>query len=415
MKFIIFFYYFVTFIHTSISVTYSCNKTENNICSLTKFSLQTSDFRIQSPTPENIHTLQITNSNISVLPEILCNHLQNLIVVAAKQISLRQIPTTTFQSCVGIKKIDLSQNEIEEIADGTFGGLKYLTHLHLHNNHLKFFDPAIVEGSTNIMQLALVSNNLLEIDENVLLRYLPKLNKIFVNDNEFPCDRIMMIDAAFVSRNVTNSKTFLFEKKREFKLEVVDGVTCMPRGRWSKRVMEASVDNALESFKSDESLLEKSREIDGTIKDTQHKITQNFSRISETLEPFTKTIDVIYETIEKLTMSYNSTFLAHYMLISNLTNTNNEFLLKINVLERNNADMHLVLEKIQNALELHENRLLYVYVAIGLIITLTFFSVIFTLVYRHFCVQRHRRRHHHRTPQPKHISQLSLETNVCRL
>lgn len=398
----------------AVSVTYidyTCNSTENDICTISNFSIQNSDYRFRSENPVAVHTLQITTSKVPSLSKNLCYYFSDLIKMTAKQISLQFIPSTAFESCLAIQRIDLSQNEIEEILDGTFAGLKHLTGLSLYNNHLKFFDPAIVKGSTSLTLLALVSNHLLEVDEEVILKYLPNLKTIYLNDNELPCDRIQAIKGSFNSKNVTISKTFILEKQRKYEVESMEDMKCMTRGTWTNRLKNVFVESGLKAVVEDESITKfiKKHLNDQNIAMESIKIelTKNFSRFeTNTVER----MNIMNETITRLTEFYNNTFHLHNIQIADLTSSNNGFLLKINDLERNNAAMQLALQKSQNAIEFHG---MIVYGIIGMIIILLLFCLAFAS-YKYCCMKRHhRQRRRTRGTPPKH--QLSLETNVCRL
>lgn len=405
---------------------YTCNKTVDGICELSSISIDTANYYFQSKNSTTIHTLTITNSNVTFLSKNLCYHFSNLLKLSAKTVSLQFIPVAAFETCLAIKAIDLSNNLIKEIADGTFAGLKHLSTLNLYNNEMRFFDPEVIKGSTGIEQLALVSNHLLDLDEEKLVKYLPRLKTVYLNDNEFPCDRVKAIREVFLKKNVAMSRITILEKQRGFEMESMDDMSCMTRGSWTRRLKSDIIHEALKVMKEDEAfptmIKESLNDHSAKMEDIEAVKRRNDS--DSMLKQMADKFDILNATFTEHTKSHNNTLNSHLVSVTNsshelllkidaiersndilnryltnVTSASNEFLLKIDVLERRNAVM-------QHTIVLHTQ---IMYGTIGSIIILLVFCLAFVVHYR-ICRCRSRTP---RDTSPTH--QLSLETNVCRL
>ena len=96
---------------------------------------------------------------------------------------IKKIDPNTFKGLVKLEKLDLSNNEIEEIDFRLFESLSNLKSLWLFNNKLKRIDPNTFKGHDKLEILSLYNNQIEEIDSR-LFESLSNLKVLWLNNNK---------------------------------------------------------------------------------------------------------------------------------------------------------------------------------------------------------------------------------------
>ncbi|XP_056131698.1 leucine-rich repeat-containing G-protein coupled receptor 5-like [Lampris incognitus] len=106
----------------------------------------------------SLESLTITGARITSLPGSVCEQLPNLQLLDLSYNRIWTLPSLS--RCLGLQKIDLRHNEIEDLAENTFHGLLSLCSLDLSWNKLSSLAPHTFSGLPALLKLDLSSNQL---------------------------------------------------------------------------------------------------------------------------------------------------------------------------------------------------------------------------------------------------------------
>ncbi|KAG5667515.1 hypothetical protein PVAND_015494 [Polypedilum vanderplanki] len=148
------------------------------------------------------------NPNVEFLPIKLSQFFPKLMFYKVNYQGIKSIKKVNFEGLTSLENLELKDNEIVEIAPGTFDDLYQLRSLNLFNNKLKKIDefllknnqkllsidismnqiselaPKTFENQQELKELSIWSCGLLAIDEN-LFKNLNKLEELDLRYNEF--------------------------------------------------------------------------------------------------------------------------------------------------------------------------------------------------------------------------------------
>jgi Leucine-rich repeat (LRR) protein len=90
---------------------------------------------------------------------------------------IRSIALKTFENCVNLEYLDLSNNRIEVLDEGIFSGLVSLKTLNLQNNKIRSISTKTFTQLRKLEQLFLM-NNQIEVIDNSLFNSLDSLKEL---------------------------------------------------------------------------------------------------------------------------------------------------------------------------------------------------------------------------------------------
>lgn len=212
----------------------------------------------QSSLPSDIKMVMVQMSVIPIWTEDVCKYFTALDNITAANNQVEEIESNAFNNCTKLTSIDFAFNHIKRLHLNTFWPLKNLNTLYLYNNNLTEFAPELVKGLTKLENLGLMSNYIKDIDEVGLGMELPSLKNIWLNDNDFRCDRAMKI-AYNLEEDGTTFTTYIASlRKRSYRTRKVSDIICLSEVQWLHEITqplhqkylqsEASVSARLEMF-----------------------------------------------------------------------------------------------------------------------------------------------------------------------
>lgn len=161
--------------------------------------------------------VEIKNTNLPVASTWLCEKQQNIIKIDVFRAQLAQIDANTFDLCRNLRFVYLSENKLTKVDPTLFAKNTQLEEINLSGNaltaipvelfanqlrlrvlslsanKLTYFNEQTVRNLGELRELWLYSNELLDIDEEELVRHLPKLEVAALTDNDFSCPRLKQI------------------------------------------------------------------------------------------------------------------------------------------------------------------------------------------------------------------------------
>lgn len=237
-----------------------CKLTLHDSCCEFNNVLLNDSFLNFQPASENVSAVKKITFNSSIIPILSndpCRTFPYLLEFHLRKSKLRTISKESFDLCINMKSLYLIGNELSELNDGIFDfntnlerlylninyikhlhskvfiNLKQLKTLHLQDNKLVKFDACqVLSSQTNLEQLVIHTNDLLELDEDGLVRCLPELKKIGFNNNLFACERVEPIMRRFEEKRIKVHKDFSFRKRFHSQEELYNDILCLDEITW---------------------------------------------------------------------------------------------------------------------------------------------------------------------------------------
>lgn len=191
-----------------------------NSCLIENVTLHTRNYKfVPDPShPSNSEYFVIDLSTVTVLTSDICTTFPEIIVFVARWQGIQIIENYAFTNCTRITDMDLNGNNIHTIGkeifptpskltllymDGSRINVDLLSKLHemmilsIGENGLKELPLEAIKNMKYLRQLSVESNELFDLDAEGFIQNFPDLERISINDNNFPCNRLTEIVDAF--------------------------------------------------------------------------------------------------------------------------------------------------------------------------------------------------------------------------
>lgn len=168
----------------------------------------------------NVRELDLTGNNVEEIDVLAFKGCDRLKILILRDNKIEMLEDGQWNLYPELEKIDLTRNLIRELRSEVFANLTNLKELYLSGNYLRRFSPEVIEPCSNLEVLRLDSNDLLDLKETKIMKYMPKLKKVAFNNNQLRCDRVKdmikifkmdLIDTEYVEQvKESNDRTPLF-------------------------------------------------------------------------------------------------------------------------------------------------------------------------------------------------------------
>ncbi|XP_033327169.2 uncharacterized protein LOC117220870 [Megalopta genalis] len=138
--------------------------------------------------PSSVANLDVSRTDLKILPSILLSNLASLERIAMAGNSLERIEAGTFRQHRNLSRIDLSENRIDRIEDAAFAGLSSLRELDLRGNRLTLFTGEYFDTGTGLAILDLSDNRIDRLSPTAFAIH-PRLRQLDLSGNrlaQFP-------------------------------------------------------------------------------------------------------------------------------------------------------------------------------------------------------------------------------------
>lgn len=226
-------------------------------CLLTQLSLTAIDYHFtpiaNNVDADSINTLQIENSVVPTVGADICEMFSMLKLLYLDGIGLENIEEEAFRGCESLTNIDLSNNKLTKLSASVFlanwrlervnlkgnaldeaclkaiSSLDRLTFLDLSRNNLTTFPVEDIKLLSKLQQIHLYSNKLTDLDVKKLVQYCPRLDEVYINDNELGCLQLREIREEFERSNVAvlSDLSYHDPRQREYTVQYQDGFICL--------------------------------------------------------------------------------------------------------------------------------------------------------------------------------------------
>ncbi|VEN34543.1 unnamed protein product, partial [Callosobruchus maculatus] len=155
--------------------------------------------------PGDLKELKVFNvmrNQISKLPNkaLIAKNLQEFIL---RGNNISDIPVQYFRELGKLEVLDLSKNSLSVFNFGTFDTLQSLITLNISYNKFKTLPVGTFHLMKGLRNLYFSHNSLTEVDVDDLLKYLPKLKMVEMQENAFNCHHLLEVCHTLQKHEVT--------------------------------------------------------------------------------------------------------------------------------------------------------------------------------------------------------------------
>lgn len=210
-------------------------------------------FTPSSSDPTKVKEFEIRNSTVRRLTSDICQAFPNIEKFTASEVGIETLDEDTFKDCRNLKEIRILRNNIKSFEKNLFNrnanlellyfGINQLTDIpaELFRNLNKLedlgfasmtfskFPQDVFKNLENLKVLWVYHDALMDLDVEDILRFMPRLEKIYLRDNDFKCSRLRTILDLLKDKNVVIDKTIWEgnERKRDYNVSYVEDVECI--------------------------------------------------------------------------------------------------------------------------------------------------------------------------------------------
>lgn len=246
-------------------------------CSITglTLSLKNYTFKPVASNPSIVIGLEIKKSTVPVITSEICSALPKLQSFVAVQQGIQRIDDYAFNNCTEIRLISMPFNNIHTLGKGIFDKAIKLQEINIHGgsleqidvnlfnnlgellelvisaNKLKELPLATVKNLKKLKILYLYSNELNDLDAEGFVSNLPSLKAVYINDNNFHCDRLNEIIATFRAKNIliVDHTHSIYLKKRDYIPHKIQEIICLTYVELESEKMKKGLNLSLTELK----------------------------------------------------------------------------------------------------------------------------------------------------------------------
>lgn len=319
-------------------------------CTITglTLSLKNYTFTPVASNPNVVIGLEIKKSTVPVITTEICTALPKIESFTAIQQGIQVIQDYAFNNCTEVKLISLPFNNIHTLGKGIFDNTKKLQEINLHGgslnaidvnlfnnlgellelvisaNKLKKLPIATVKNLKKLKILYLYSNELTDLDAEGLVSNLPNLRGVYINDNNFHCDRLNEIIEIFKAKKVliVDHTHSIYLKKRDYIPHKIHEIICLTQVELESEKLKMGLNLTLTEMKdyplvravtqlkeivaagfmdADNNIVTLFNMLNGTSNDLNKQLVV----LNRTLNDTTRKIQEMTDTITILSANYN--------------------------------------------------------------------------------------------------------------
>lgn len=289
-----------------------------------------------APDARAVVKFEIIKSIVSVLTSNICTTFNNLKYFTAVGQHIEIVEDYAFNNCTDMLDINLEKNNIHKLGTGIFSNTKKLQRLHMLGgsvqhidddlfsnlgelnqllysaNGLKELPVAAIRNLKKLELLYLYSNDLSDLDAEGLVENLPKLKSIYINDNNFHCDRLIEIVDIFKGRKVKIlDHTFdAYNKKRDYIPVKVSNIICLSQAQLQAEQLKTALTGSLDTLKAlplGKEIFQLKEIVTSGFTDSDSEIVALSNTLNEMADSVNEQISNLNETLQNTTIEISDT------------------------------------------------------------------------------------------------------------
>lgn len=219
---------------------------------------------------------------------------------------IKRLHPDTFQHTKSMRVIHLEDNQIECLDhDELFANsMPDLITLHLNNNNLTEFSPELVKNCHGLRYLDLYSNDLSDIDVVRIVEYRPNLKRLWLDDNEISCVRMVEILSFLEAKGIESEMTESNKTRYYPQQGVFGGFKCNPDVSWmasAYRKENLKFDHRLDEIeKSSLRNFEEVKDVFATMMANDQESNKKINEIDQRLDEIDEKLEILVKLMSTL-------------------------------------------------------------------------------------------------------------------
>lgn len=329
----------------------------NRKCAINGLTLTTRNYTFipVAPNPNFVTKFELLKSIVPVLTANICTTFTKLRHFTAIEQYIEIVEDYAFNNCTDVIDINLEKNNIHKLGTGIFSNTKKLQRVHILGgslsnvdidlfnnlgeltqllfsaNGLKELPIASIKNLKKLELLYLYSNDLTDLDADGLVANLPSLKSIYINDNNFHCDRLIEIIEIFQAKKI-KVPDHTYEKhlkKRDYIPRKISNIICLSQAQLEAERLKKALAGSLEDLKDlplGEAVIQLKNVVDSGLTDADSEIVILSNSVNDTLESLNEKISCLYGTFQNSSIEItgsidelrqNFEILEHHLLENN--------------------------------------------------------------------------------------------------
>lgn len=299
-------------------------------CTITGLTLSLTNYTFTplAPNPSLVVGLEITKSTVPVITTKICSALPKIKSFVAIQQGIQIIEDNAFNNCTEITLISMPFNNIHTLGKGIFDNTNKLTEINIHGGSLEQFDVNLFDNLGELLELVLSANKLKEIpvaalknlkklrilyiysnelsdlDAEGLVSNLPSLKAVYLNDNNFHCDRLNEIILTFKARRIliVDHTHSIYLKRRDYIPHKIQDIVCLTNVELESEKLKKGLNlslNELKEYPLGKAVIQLKDIVSSGFIDTDSNIVTLFNMLNGTSNDLNQQLALLNGTINE--------------------------------------------------------------------------------------------------------------------
>lgn len=209
---------------------YYCEDRTGNYCKLdmTNHNISLSRFIPIATYPKFVNSLYIFGTKLPFFSaEDICNTFVDLERIDVGALSIEEVSKYAFYKCTHLRAISMYRNNITSLDIKLLWNVVDLEVLQLTGNQLTYIHPKVFKNLKRLRELYLRNNPLINLDADQMVKYMPVLREVYLQDTDIECGRMTDIIEAFEEIDAIMKTNTFFNRERDYEPSKVHDITCL--------------------------------------------------------------------------------------------------------------------------------------------------------------------------------------------
>lgn len=186
----------------------------------------------------NLEEIRFLNVQVGEINEAALSGCSNLKVFELNEVNATHLPRRLFSGAPNLVQISIGKTVVWQLPMEIFDPLTHLKYLKLYFNELIEFPARLFENLVQLEELSLVGNDILDVNEKLVLQFLPNLKRINVQHNNLLCSRVEKMFRTLQPRGITfdtqqlTTEQKVRDKYRTQNVASVQNIDCLNDPDW---------------------------------------------------------------------------------------------------------------------------------------------------------------------------------------
>lgn len=218
-----------------------CEDQTGNYCKLDMTGHNTNQTRFKPVAmyPKFVNSLYICGTQFPVFSaEDICNTFPDLEKIDVGALSIEEVSKNAFSKCIHLKSIAMYRNNISSLDIKLLWNVVDLEILQLTANQLTYIHPKVFKNLKRLRELYLRNNPLINLDADQMVKYMPSLKEIYLQDTDIECGRMSDVIEAFEEIDCIMKTDSLFERNRDYEPLKIHDLICLTTTQHTRVINE---------------------------------------------------------------------------------------------------------------------------------------------------------------------------------